>query len=106
LWLSPEQAIVLPISDKFVENARDMVRILKDSDIRASVDERNEKIGRKIRDAELAKSPFMLIIGEKEAAEGTLSVREHGLGDLGTMAPDSFASMVNERIEAQLSGDR
>ncbi len=106
LWLAPEQAIVLPISDKFVENARDMVRILKDSDIRASVDERNEKIGRKIRDAELAKSPFMLIIGEKEAAEGTLSIREHGQGDLGTMAPDRFATMVNERIEAQLSGDR
>ncbi|MBX2979239.1 MAG: threonine--tRNA ligase [Flavobacteriales bacterium] len=103
LWLTPEQAIVLPISDKFVGACHDVVRVLKNSDIRASVDERNEKIGRKIRDAELAKTPFMLIIGEKEAADGTVSVREHGQGDLGTMAPASFAELVNGRIKAQLA---
>jgi len=104
LWLTPEQAIVLPISDKYVDQAKDVARMLKNSDIRASVDERNEKIGRKIRDAELAKTAFMLIVGEKEAAEGTVSVREHGQGDLGTMAPEAFAAMVNARVKEQLSG--
>ena len=104
LWLTPEQAIVLPISDKFVDDARRVADSLKNHDIRASVDERNEKIGRKIRDAELAKVPFMLIIGEKEASTGTVSVREHGQGDLGGMTAEAFARLVNERAEAQLQG--
>ncbi len=104
LWLTPEQAILLPISDKYVEACNNVASVLKNSDIRASVDERNEKIGRKIRDAEMAKTPFMLIIGEKEAAEGTVSVREHGQGDLGTMRPQEFADMVNARITELLGG--
>jgi len=104
LWLTPEQAIVLPISDKYVDAARQLSASLKDSDIRASVDERNEKIGRKIRDAELAKTPFMLIIGEKEAAEGTVSVREHGQGDLGTMPLIAFTDLVNAKVSEQLGG--
>ena len=104
LWLTPEQAIVLPISDKYIDVARQVAGDLKDSDIRASVDERNEKIGRKIRDAELAKLPFMLVIGEKEAAEGSISVREQGQGDLGTMSPKAFAELVGERIGKQLGG--
>jgi threonyl-tRNA synthetase len=104
LWLAPEQAIILPISDKYIEVCQDVARMLKDSDIRASVDERSEKIGRKIRDAELEKTPFMLVIGEKEAAEGTVSVREHGQGDLGTMSPKAFAEHVNARVAEQLGG--
>lgn len=104
LWLTPEQAIVLPISDKYVDDAKNIARVLKNSDIRASVDERSEKIGRKIRDAELAKTAFMLIVGEKEAAEGSVSVREHGQGDLGAMAPEAFAALVNARVKEQLSG--
>ncbi|MBP6391641.1 MAG: threonine--tRNA ligase, partial [Flavobacteriales bacterium] len=104
LWLTPEQAIVLPISDKYIDVARQVAGDLKDSDIRASVDERNEKIGRKIRDAELAKLPFMLVIGEKEAAEGSISVREQGQGDLGTMSPKAFADLVGVRIGKQLGG--
>lgn len=104
LWLTPEQAIVLPISDKYVDHAKNIARVLKNSDIRASVDERSEKIGRKIRDAELAKTAFMLIVGEKEAAEGSVSVREHGQGDLGAMAPEAFAALVNARVKEQLSG--
>ncbi|MEZ4807874.1 MAG: threonine--tRNA ligase [Flavobacteriales bacterium] len=104
LWLIPEQARILPISDKFVAASEEVSRVLKSSDIRASVDERNEKIGRKIRDAELAKTPFMLIIGEKEAADGTVSVREHGQGDLGTMTPQAFIELVTARINVQLSG--
>lgn len=104
LWLTPEQAIVLPISDKFLDRARQVAGDLKDSDIRAAVDERSEKIGRKIRDAELAKFPFMLILGEKEAAEGTVSVREQGRGDLGAMSVRAFADLVNERVRQQLGG--
>jgi threonyl-tRNA synthetase len=102
LWLTPEQAVVLPLSDKYLDQSRKVLELLKESDIRASVDERNEKIGRKIRDAELAKSPFMLVIGEKEAAEGNVSVREHGQGDLGTMSPQAFAELVNARVREQL----
>lgn len=104
LWLTPEQAILLPISDKFVAASQQVSDVLKSSDIRASVDERNEKIGRKIRDAELSKFPFMLIVGEKEAADGTVSVREHGQGDLGTMTPQAFAELVKKRIAEQFSG--
>lgn len=105
LWLTPEQAIILPVSDKYLEVCRSVAHVLKDSDIRASIDERNEKVGRKIRDAELAKSPFMLVIGEKEAADGTVSVREHGQGDLGTMTPLAFADVVKARIAEQLGGN-
>ncbi len=103
LWLTPEQAVVLPISDKFVEAAHQANARLAELGIRATVDERNEKIGRKIRDAEMAKTPFMLILGEKEQAEGTLSVREHGVGDLGPQTAEAFAAVIHARIEAQLA---
>ena len=102
LWLTPEQAILLPISDKYIDHCKAIATSLKDSDIRALVDERNEKIGKKIRDAELSKIPFMLIIGEKEAGDGTVSVREQGQGDLGSMTPQAFTALVQERISAQL----
>lgn len=102
LWLTPEQAILLPISDKYIDHCKAIAASLKDSDIRALVDERNEKIGKKIRDAELSKIPFMLIIGEKEAGDGTVSVREQGQGDLGSMTPQAFTALVQERIAAQL----
>jgi threonyl-tRNA synthetase len=102
LWLTPDQAVVLPLSDKYLDQSRKVAELLKESDIRASVDERNEKIGRKIRDAELAKLPFMLIIGEKEAEAGTVAVREHGQGDLGTMTPAQFGELVKARIDQQL----
>ncbi len=104
LWLTPEQAIVLPISDKYVAQAQALVTLLKDHDIRASVDERNEKIGRKIRDAELARIPFMLILGEKEAEANTISVREQAQGDIGTMTPLQFKELVTARIKQQLEG--
>ena len=104
LWLTPEQAIVLPISDKYVAQAQALGALLKDHDIRASVDERNEKIGRKIRDAELNKIPFMLILGEKEAEANTISVREQAQGDMGTMTPLQFKELVGERVAQQLAG--
>jgi threonyl-tRNA synthetase len=103
LWLAPEQAVILPVSDKFVEVAQGLAKQLKALKIRTSVDERNEKVGRKIRDAELAKSPFMLVVGEKEAADNTVAVREHGQGDLGSMSTVAFAAMIHERIKEQLA---
>ncbi len=102
LWLTPEQAAILPVSDKYVDACLRLAEKLKALGVRATVDERNEKVGRKIRDAELAKTPFMLVIGEKEAADGTVAVREHGQGDLGTMTTDAFAAMLEERIAVQL----
>jgi threonyl-tRNA synthetase len=102
LWLAPEQAILLPVSDKYLDVCAELQQRLAEMDIRATVDERNEKVGRKIRDAELTKVPFMLVVGEKEAADGSLSVREHGQGDLGSLTPVDFAGLVRERIAIQL----
>ncbi len=102
LWLTPEQGIVLPISDKYNEYAEKVSDYLKNSDIRTSVDVRNEKIGRKIRDAEVGKVPYMLIIGEQEAENGTVSVRKHGEGDLGTMSAEAFAEHVQTEVNQQL----
>ncbi|HRF80450.1 MAG TPA: threonine--tRNA ligase [Flavobacteriales bacterium] len=102
LWLSPEQAILLPVSDKYLDVCQNLQQQLADLGIRTTVDERNEKVGRKIRDAELTKVPFMLVVGEKEAADGTLSVREHGQGDLGVQRPAAFAALVQDRIAVQL----
>jgi len=101
LWLTPEQVKILPVSDKYNEYAQEIAQFLEISDIRALVDDRNEKIGRKIRDAEITKIPFMLIVGEKEAASGELSVRRHGRGDLGTMTREEFINSIAEEI-AQL----
>ena len=90
LWLSPEQFVILPISEKYEDYAKKLSESLKDSDICGLIDFRDEKIGRKIRDAEVKKIPYMLIVGEKEAAEGMVSVRKHGQGDLGSMSIEDF----------------
>lgn len=102
LWLSSEQFIVLPISDKFNEYAQKVLQLLNNYDIRGLVDDRNEKIGRKIREAELAKIPFMLIVGEKEANLNEVSVRQRGEGDRGMVGIETFANMVNELMENEL----
>jgi threonyl-tRNA synthetase len=98
LWLTPEQVKILPVSDKYNEYAQEIAQFLEISDIRALVDDRNEKIGRKIRDAEVTKIPFMLIVGEKEATSGELSVRRHGQGDLGTMTRQEFVQSIEKEI--------
>ncbi|MFO0505330.1 MAG: threonine--tRNA ligase, partial [Chryseotalea sp.] len=90
LWLAPDQIAVLPISEKFNEYARSAFEKLKAADIRGIFDDRDEKIGRKIRDAEVKKVPYMLIVGEKEAAENKVAIRKHGQGDQGAMALDTF----------------
>lgn len=96
LWLAPEQFAVLPISEKFNEYAQSVVDILKESDIRGFLDDRDEKIGRKIRDAEMKKVPFMLVVGEKEATENKVAVRKHGEGDKGAMGLNEFVEQFKK----------
>ena len=103
LWLTPDQVMVLPISEKFQEYAEEVVSLLEMSDIRALIDDRNEKIGRKIRDAEIQKIPFMIIIGEKEVKEKCLSIRRHTQGDLGVMNVENFCSLVKEEVKDLLA---
>src|SRR5471030_1241376 len=98
LWLAPEQFIVLPISEKYNEYAKGILSQLEEHDVRGSVDERDEKVGRKIRDAEVNKIPYMLIVGEKEEAEGLVSVRKHGQGDLGSMTIEEFKKQIIKEI--------
>ena len=98
LWLTPEQVTILGISEKYNEYSRKILQLLKNSDIRASVDERDEKIGRKIRDAEVRKVPFMIIIGEKESDSETISVRKHGEGDIGTFKVPEFVELIQKAV--------
>ena len=102
LWLNPEQFIILPVSQQYNEYAKEVLKLLKNYDIRGLVDGRAEKVGRKIRDAELNKIPFMLIIGEKEAQEKTVSVRQQGKGDLGVFSLDKFQQLINDKINQSL----
>jgi len=101
LWLAPVQVKILPISDKFMEYAENVLNKLKNADIRAEIDDRSEKIGKKIRDAELAKIPFMLVIGEREMNEEKISVRRQGKGDLGSKNLEEFVEIVNEEVESK-----
>ncbi len=103
LWLTPDQVIILPISEKYQEYAEKVLHLLKKSEIRGLIDGRSEKTGRKIRDAEMKKIPFMLIVGEKEEKEGTVSVRKHGGEDLGVMSVEDFAALVNKEVEEQMN---
>jgi threonyl-tRNA synthetase len=99
LWLTPEQAIILPISEKYENYAKKVLNLLNNSEIRTLIDERSEKTGKKIRDAETKKIPFMIIVGEKEESEGTLSIRKHGKGDLGTFTAEEFINLVQDETK-------
>lgn len=103
LWLTPQQAVVMPISEKYNEYAQKVAKLLNKCDIRTQVDDRNEKIGRKIRDNELAKIPLLLVVGEKEEQEGTISVRLQGEGDKGSMTLEAFTKMVGDRVKEEIS---
>jgi threonyl-tRNA synthetase len=103
LWLVPDQAVILPISEKFNEYAEEVVKELKKQDIRVIIDERNEKIGRKIRDNELKKIPYLLVVGEKEVENREISVRKQGEGDVGSMKITNFAALLNDEIEKQMN---
>lgn len=102
LWLTPDQVILLPISEKYQDYSETVLNSLKNSDIRAIIDDRSEKTGRKIRDAELNKVPFMLIIGEREAAEGMVSVRRRGGEDLGAMSTEAFANLIHTEVNKSI----
>ena len=98
IWLIPDQCVVLPISEKFNDYARNVVKELDKEGVRAIVDERNEKIGKKIRDNELKKIPYLLVVGEKEAADGAVAVRKQGEGDKGVMSIADFAALINNEV--------
>ncbi len=104
LWLTPEQVVLLPISEKYNDYGQKVLNILNNYDIRTIIDDRNEKIGRKIRDNELKRVPYLLIIGEKEAETGTVSVRKQGDGDKGVMKLEEFAEFILKEVKGQLSG--
>ena len=103
LWLTTDQLAILPLSEKFNEYAENLLELLKNSDIRGFVDDRNEKIGKKIREAEIGKIPFMLIVGEKEVEMNKMAVRQRGEGDLGVMDVNEFVKLINEKIEQELA---
>ncbi|HXU27614.1 MAG TPA: threonine--tRNA ligase [Bacteroidia bacterium] len=100
LWLTPDQIAILPISERFNDYAHEVLQLLNNSDIRGYVDDRDEKIGRKIRDNEMKKVPYMLIVGEKEVADRKVAVRKHGKGDLGVFSITEFADIIKEEIES------
>jgi threonyl-tRNA synthetase len=101
-WLSPKQVSILPISDKYLPYAQKLVDLMKINDIRALLDDRNEKIGKKIRDAEMKKIPFMLVIGENEMQEESVSVRKHGEGDIGKMLIADFIQFFNNQLTVKI----
>ena len=103
VWLAPLQVKILPISDKFMPYAQEVFAQIKKAGVRVEIDDRNEKIGKKIRDTEIMKVPYMLVIGEKEVAEGKLSVRRQGKGDLGMLDKNEFLAKVVEEIEERLA---
>ena len=103
LWLAPDQVAVLPVSEKYNDFAKKVCSLLNNSDIRASIDDRNETIGKKIRENELKRMPFQLIVGEKEASSNSVSVRKQGGEDLGSMEVDQFITYIKAEIEAQLA---
>ncbi len=103
LWLAPDQVVILPVSERFNDYANEVAAALSEHDISVSVDDRNEKVGRKIRDNELKRIPYMLIVGEQEQADGTVSVRKQGEGDAGTEKISTFAERILREIESQMN---
>jgi threonyl-tRNA synthetase len=99
LWLATEQVILLPLSEKYQNYAENVLQLLENSDIRSLIDERAEKVGKKIRDAEMSKIPYMLIVGENEERDGVVSVRKHGSGDVGVFKTEDFIALLNTEIE-------
>ncbi|HSR61760.1 MAG TPA: threonine--tRNA ligase, partial [Robiginitalea sp.] len=102
LWLTPMQAVVLPVSEKHEKYAEKVLKSLENHEIRALLDARSETVGKKIREAELGKYPFMVIVGDQEMADGTLSVRRHGGADLGSLSVEAFADLVSSEISSTL----
>ncbi len=102
VWLSPDQVKVLPISEKFADYAKKVCELLKNSEIRASIDDRNETLGKRIRDISLLRVPLLAVVGEKEAADGTVSIRREGVA-VGTMAAEEFVNYIKTAIAEELA---
>ena len=103
LWLTPDQVAILTVSEKYNEEAHNLLNMLNNSDIRGFVDDRNERVGKKIRDNELKKVSYMIVLGEEEVKSGVLAIRKHGQGDLGRMTQEEFITLVSKEIESQLN---
>ncbi len=103
LWLAPEQAVIIPVSDKYLDYAKKVAEELEAADIRLTIDDRNETLGRKIRDNQLKRVPYMLVVGEKEAENGEVSVRKTGEGDLGSMKISNFAQLLTEEVNNMIN---
>ncbi len=103
LWLTPDQLIILTVSEKYNDDAHKLLNVLNNYDIRGLVDDRNERVGKKIRDAEIKKVPFMIVLGEEEVNSGELAVRRHGKGDVGKFKAEELADLINEEIKEQLT---
>ena len=101
LWLTPDQVVLLPVSEKYVDYAKKVFSFLNNSDIRTLIDDRNEKVGKKIRDNELKKIPYLLIVGEKEVADNSVSVRRQGVGDKGNMSLEEFKTLIEKEIKSE-----
>ncbi len=102
LWLTPDQVAILPISEKYNDYAEKVKKFLDTKDVRAYIDDRNEKIGRKIRDNELKRVPYMIVVGEKEAAEGLVAMRKQGGGEQASLPMEEFAKRINDEVAEQL----
>lgn len=103
LWLAPEQVVIIPVSDKYLDYARKVATDLEAADIRLEIDDRNETLGRKIRDNQLRRIPYMLIVGEKEAQNDEVSVRKSGEGDLGSMKIANFAAHLTNEVNQMIN---
>jgi threonyl-tRNA synthetase len=102
LWLTPDQVVVLPVSEKYNDYAKKVLNFLNNCDIRTLIDDRNEKVGKKIRDNELKRIPYLLIVGENEFDNETVSVRQQGVGDKGIMKLEEFADFINNEVKSQV----
>ncbi|MEA3446608.1 MAG: threonine--tRNA ligase, partial [Bacteroidota bacterium] len=102
LWLTPEQAVIIPVSERYNEYAKNVLNYLNNYDIRTIIDERNEKVGRKIRDNELKRIPYLIIVGEEEVENQNISVRKQGHGDLGKFSADEFIEIIEKEVNNQL----
>ncbi len=102
LWLTPDQCVVLPVGEKYVDFAKKVCNSLKNCEIRASIDDRNETIGKRIRENELKKMPYLLVVGEKEMESGCVAVRKQGGENLGVMKVEEFVALINEKIKQEL----
>lgn len=106
LWLAPDQFILLPLSDKYTPYSEKVLSLLTQKDVRGSIDDRTEKTGKKVRDAELKRIPYMLIVGEKEEQNSTISVRKQGGEDLGIMTIEEFGDFINNEVAKELNNNK